>query len=60
MRMPRAMLCLLFLFLFSSASYSQKRPDPRDEVEVFHWWVSGGERDSRDVLRGYWVTAPIK
>ncbi|MBY0411808.1 MAG: ABC transporter substrate-binding protein [Burkholderiaceae bacterium] len=53
MRMPRAMLCLLFLFLFSSASYSQKRPEPRDEVEVFHWWVSGGERASMDVLRGY-------
>lgn len=26
---------------------------PRPQVEVFHWWVSGGERASMEEIRGY-------
>lgn len=52
MLLQRALLCLLIL-LFASASQAQKTPEKRDEVEVFHWWVSSGERASMDVLRRY-------
>lgn len=52
MRMPRALLYVAMLF-FVAASHGQKPSEKRDEVEVFHWWVSGGERASMDVLRGY-------
>ncbi len=52
MRMQRAMLWLL-ISLFTPASHAQKTPEKREEVEVFHWWVSSGERASMDVMRRY-------
>ncbi len=52
MCVQRALLSLLIL-LFTSASYAQKAPEKGNEIEVFHWWVSGGERASIDVMRRY-------
>lgn len=48
----RALLWLLIL-LFASASHAQNVSSRGNEIEVFHWWVSGGERASIDVLRRY-------
>lgn len=31
----------------------QAAPTKHHEIEIFHWWVSGGERASIDVLRAY-------
>lgn len=40
----------LALLLCAGAALAQAQI-PRPQVEVFHWWVSGGERASMDVLR---------
>lgn len=52
MRMQRGVLCLL-IFFFASVAPAQPVVEKRDEVEVFHWWVSSGERASMDVLKQY-------
>ena len=45
--------CLFWLaILLCGASTAGAKP-PQPHVEVFHWWVSGGERASMDVLKGY-------
>lgn len=45
--LPLALSCLLL----GPAIAAKVAPPP--EVEVFHWWVSGGERASMDVMKGY-------
>lgn len=35
------------------AGAAQAAPVQRYEIEIFHWWVSGGERASIDVLRAH-------
>ncbi len=38
--------CILLAGIYAGNAFSQKK-----EVDVFHWWVSGGERASMDVLK---------
>ena len=42
-----------FSILFTLVCQAHAAPEKRNEVEVFHWWVSSGERATMDVLRGY-------
>ena len=45
-------LVLMASVLWTGAVQAQALAQaPRPQVEVFHWWVSGGERASMDVLR---------
>lgn len=46
----RRLSWLALLLCCASAASAQTPPS---QVEVFHWWVSGGERASMDVMKGY-------
>lgn len=39
--------------LLGAGTAAAQTPPARPQVEVFHWWVSGGERASMDVLKDH-------
>jgi len=49
--LPRNAWRLLLPLVLAGAA--QAAPAQRYEIEIFHWWVSGGERASIDVLRAH-------
>ena len=47
------LLALLCAAVLLHAAPAQAQPRARPQVEVFHWWVSGGERASMDVIQAH-------